>query len=148
MGVNLLPSQTAQKMTNKGKTKMATAMKINKAKYLEACKQVLAKAEENQKAYTEAQTKYENELRAWADMVVSKRMIKAIVESNSSWRPLTLFPNAEAEALKPEAPQSLPLNESQKIADLKEVIQLIEMTDGETIGISVANKVSHYVRGN
>lgn len=128
---------------------MATAMKINKAKYLEACQKALAEEKQKKTDYDSALERYQNELRAWADMVVAKRMFAFKISDN--WNPVSFYANSEAEALRPEKPLLLQLRDmynSTKIEALSEAIALIEMTEGDTIGISVANKVSHYLRGN
>lgn len=128
---------------------MATAMKINKAKYLEACQKALAEEKQKKAEYDSALERYNNELRVWAEMVITKRMFAFRISDN--WRPVTFSPNSEAEALQPEKPLLLQLRDgynSTKVEALSEAIALIEMTEGETIGISVANKVSHYLRGN
>lgn len=127
---------------------MATAMKINKAKYLEACKTALAEETQKKTNYEEANDRYKNDLRIWAEMVVTKKMFDFKISDNT-YNPAAFFVNREAEALKPESPLQLKDRfDPFKVEALSEVIALIEMTDGETIGISVANKVSHYLRGN
>jgi|688.fasta_scaffold887911_2 hypothetical protein len=121
---------------------MAT-MKINKTAYLARCKEALAKFEKLEKEYKTEKENYKKAFQDWATEVVEKKQFTHVEEWH--YNKLIIVPNDKMTAKQPKEPNrtSLTFGQEQDIKMLKEVITLLEMTDGETIGISVANKVSH-----
>ena len=121
---------------------MAT-MKINKTAYLARCKEALAKFEKLEKEYKTEKENYKKAFRDWATEVVEKKQFTHVEEWH--YNKIIIVPNDKMTAKQPKEPSrtSLTFGQEQDIKMLKEVITLLEMTDGETIGISVANKVSH-----
>lgn len=131
---------------------MATAMKINKEKYLAKCKEALAKYEAPAIEYKEALDKWKAESEAWGKKVIESKMLKMIVSSYNGDQ--TFYATGKMAESRPKRPEESDFYEKYGIKTydarpaipaLKEVIALIEMTDSETIGVSVANKVSNWI---
>jgi len=131
---------------------MATAMKINKDKYLVKCREALAKYEAPAIEYKEALDKWKAETEAWGKKVIESKMLKMIVSSYNGDQ--TFIATGKMAEVRPKRPEEGDFYEKYglktydakpAISALKEVIALIEMTDSETIGISVANKVSNWI---
>jgi hypothetical protein len=121
---------------------MAT-MKINKTAYLAKCKEALAKLETLQKELKTNRDNYNKAFQDWANEVIEKKQYTQIEEYN--YNKIIIRANEKMTAKQPKEPEKMRLNyrQDEDMKTLREVITLLEMTDGETIGISVANKVSH-----
>lgn len=131
---------------------MATAMKINKDKYLAKCREALARYEAPAIEYKEALDKWKAESEAWGKKVIESKMLKMIVSSYNGDQ--TFYATGKMAETRPKKPEESDFYEKYGIKTydarpaipaLKEVIALIEMTDSETIGVSVANKVSNWI---
>ena len=129
---------------------MATSMKINKEKYLAKCREALDKYEAPLKQYEADLKKWEAESQIWAKKVIKSGQLEMRVSYNgdqyfyakgklSSERPK----RPEQERYLADGMRSYQMQEATKL--LQEVISLIEMTEGDTIGISVANKASRWL---
>lgn len=127
-------------------------MKINKEKYLAKCKETLAKLEKPEIEYSEAITKWEAENAAWAKKVIESKQLEVSLNYRGEQCFYAKGKMAENRPKKPEketfyAKNNLTWYQAEEaVKSLKEVISLIEMTEGDTIGISVANKVSQYLK--
>lgn len=121
---------------------MAT-MKINKTAYLAKCKEALAKLETLQKELKTNSDNYKKAFQDWANEVIEKKQYTQIEEYN--YNKIIIRANEKMTAKQPKEPEKMRLTyrQDEDMKTLREVITLLEMTDGETIGISVANKVSH-----
>jgi hypothetical protein len=121
---------------------MAT-MKINKTAYLAKCKEALAKLETLEKELKTNRDNYKKAYQNWAMEVIEKKQFTQLEDFHFS--KIIVKANEKMMAKQPKEPENtrLTYGQDQDIKMLKEVITLLEMTDGETIGISVANKVSH-----
>ena len=125
-------------------------MKINKEKYLEKCRDALAKYETPQKNYEADLKKWEAESEAWAKKVIKSGQL----EMRSNWNGDQYFyAKGELSLERPKQPKQenyIPAEMrsyqvQEAIKALREVISLIEITEGDTIGVSVANKVGRYL---
>lgn len=126
---------------------MGSSMRISKQKYLEKCQEALAKAEAQEKERLDNKARFESQILAWAQKALADGMVVAKY-SDYSTLGVEFSVKPEAYESKPDRPLDFSRyqnNNQIKIDDLKEVIALIEMTESETIGISVANKVSRYL---
>lgn len=132
---------------------MATAMKINKTQYLAKCKEALARYEAPEAEYQKAKAEYDKQLASWAKSVIAKKQIVHNGEATyrSEFRPSEDAPRQPQQPSRDEFFRNAGLERSyfngynayaENIKKLREVITLLEMTDGETVGVSVANKVS------
>jgi len=134
---------------------MTTSMKINKEQYLAKCKQALENLQAPEKEYLEAKAKYEAELKKWADSIIAKKQLRF---TGSPTYGLPDFRPAPGAPTPPKEPDHSVFykragldtshwrgynSHKENAEKLREVITLIEMTDSDTIGVSVANKVSH-----
>lgn len=131
---------------------MATAMKINKEKYLAKCKATLATLEKPEIEYKEALAKWEVENAAWAKKVIESKQLEVRVDYRGDQY---FYAKGKMAESRPKQPERHTIYDKHKVGmyqveeaikSLKEVIALIEMTEGDTIGISVANKVSQYLK--
>lgn len=132
---------------------MATAMKINKTQYLAKCKEALAKYDAPEAEYQKAKAEYDKQLESWAKSIIAKKQIVHNGEASyrSEFRPSQDAPRPPQQPHREEFYRKAGLERSYfnsynqheaNIKKLREVITLLEMTDGETVGVSVANKVS------
>ena len=131
---------------------MATAMKINKEKYLAKCKETLAKLEKPEIEYKEAVDKWKADNVVWAKKVIDSKQLEMVI----SYRGDQIFhAKGKLAETRPKSPEESEFyakhnvtmyGTAEAIKSLREVIALIEMTEGDTIGISVANKVSQYLK--
>ena len=131
---------------------MATAMKINKEKYLAKCKETLATLEKPEIEYKEALAKWEVENAAWAKKVIESKQLEFRLDYRNEQY---FYAKGKITESRPKHPEKETFyakhnvvwyQATEAIKSLKEVISLIEMTEGDTIGISVANKVSQYLK--
>lgn len=131
---------------------MATAMKINKEKYLAKCKETLAKLEKPEIEYKEAVAKWEVENATWVKKVIDSKQLEVRLGYGGDQY---FYAKGKLAESRPKQPQketfygkhNLTIYSSEEaVKSLREVIALIEMTEGDTIGISVANKVSQYLK--
>ena len=132
---------------------MATAMKINKTQYLAKCKEALAKYEAPEAEFQKAKAEWDKEMANWAKSIIAKKQIVHNGESSykSNFRPSDEAPRAPREPDRDKFFREAGFERSyfngynahsENIKKLREVITLLEMTDGDTVGVSVANKVS------
>jgi hypothetical protein len=133
---------------------MATTMKINKKQYLAQCEQALERMEAPEIAYQAAMDEWRKECGAWAKEVIAKKQIEARI-STFGVSDFVASKDAPRQPKEPSRNDFYPKPDSNywsayphretadNIKKLREVVNLIRMTEGDTIGVSVANKVSH-----
>lgn len=129
---------------------MATAMKINKDKYLAKCEEALALWLTIEDKYQADLEKWKVESEAWAKKVIKSGQLKMQTNYNGDQ---FFYATGKMADERPKKPQEetyysglMPYyKRSVAVESLREVIALIEMTDSDTIGVSVANKVSQYL---
>jgi hypothetical protein len=125
-------------------------MKINKEKYLAKCREALERYEAPLKQYEADLDKWEAESQVWAEKVIKSGQLEMRFSYNGDQYfyakgKLTLQrpKRPELERYLTDGVRSYQMQEATKL--LQEVISLIEMTEGDTIGVSVANKVGRFL---
>ena len=134
---------------------MATSMKIDKELYLAKCREALARLENPEKAYQQALDKYNSEMQKWGESLIAKKQIEYTGERGyrgPEFKPQAGSPKPPTEPDRSSFYRAAGVetnhyygynNHRENLEKLREVITLIEMTTTDTIGVSVANKVSH-----
>jgi hypothetical protein len=125
-------------------------MKINKDKYLAKCREALARYEAPVKQYEADLEKWKAESEIWAKRVIKSGQLEMRVNYNGDQY---FYAKGKLSLERPKRPEqeryltdgmrSYQMQEATKL--LQEVIALIEMTEGDTIGVSVANKVGRFL---
>lgn len=134
---------------NERKT-MATAMKINKEKYLAKCQEALNAWLEIENRYQADLEKWEKDTETWGKKVIKSGQLKMSTNYSGDQFFYATGKLAEERPKKPKEElyydsRMVYYKKQPAIDALREVIALIEMTDSDTIGVSVANKVSQYL---
>ena len=129
---------------------MTTSMKINKDKYLARCREALEKYEAPRKQYEADLEKWKVESKAWGEKVIKSGQLEM---QNNYVGEQYFYATGKLASERPHKPREekyVPEGGSyyqidEAVRTLKEVIALMEMTDSDTIGVSVANKAGRWL---
>jgi len=129
---------------------MATSMKINKDKYLARCREALERYEAPKKQYKAELEKWKADIKAWGEKVIKSGQLEM---QSSPMSEQYFYAKGKLASERPEKPREekyapegvyyFQIDEA--VRTLKEVIALMEMTDSDTIGVSVANKAGRWL---
>lgn len=129
---------------------MTTSMKINKDKYLARCREALEKYEAPRKQYEADLEKWKADIKAWSEKVIKSGKLEVQANPTGTQYFYAIGKLASEQPNKPNdrgyVPEGVPFYQvDEAIKTLKEVIALMEMTDSDTIGVSVANKAGRWL---
>ena len=129
---------------------MTTSMKINKDKYLARCREALDKYTAPKKQYEADLEKWKAESKAWGEKVIKSGQLE--MQSNPSGDQY-FYAKGKLTSERPHKPVEQKYvpegifywQIDEAVRTLKEVIALMEMTDSDTIGVSLANKAGKWL---